>query len=235
MASVLFKDRPGISDCTTVVSSIAAFDALPWKGVRRAAIASMDDEVPNDNRGILPWGRVPLFTNYSTNDLLRVLEQYVLPAPSPDTGGQAFQVPMILPFRPFVGKDRGRVAVQDDRKTKIANEIIESKRAALKWDRDGDPPPQEAFDDALAFLDVVPIAALNSLSRVYSSGDAEVGFLWRTTRAYLEIAFSGGNSLDWAAAIEGVDRGGEAKFDRESRATRLPEPLERALDRLVTA
>jgi hypothetical protein len=96
-------------------------------------------------------------------------------------------------------------------------------------DEEGVPPSEQAFQDAEAFIDLLPLTV--PLPLVYASGDAEVGFTWSNRDRFLEVAFRGDGQLHWAAAF-GSDRPGDVvRIDIRS-ATRLPRQLAGLIDRL---
>lgn len=122
-----------------------------------------------------------------------------------------------------------------DRAEELVAEIIDRKRAARDWsDRDGVAPPQSAFDEALAFVDLIASdPALAKLTRIYGSGDGEVGFVWRRSSDFLEVSFSGEGRIEWASTIVGRDDDGEQSFGSAREMTRLPQRLERILEQLT--
>lgn len=97
---------------------------------------------------------------------------------------------------------------------------------------EGRRPPDEAFRDASAFIELLP-PDLPAPS-IWASGDGEVGFTWSKhhgAKGFVEVAFCGEGRIEWAADFGDACVGGTVTVDL-ARATRLPRDLERCIDRL---
>jgi hypothetical protein len=126
---------------------------------------------------------------------------------------------------------------EPDLRDKLRRALERARESAERIEEDeGEKPSPRAFRDAEAFIDLLPPRIAEP--SVWASGDAEVGFTWKVSGNFLEIAFRGDGRLRWAAGFPSEHsetwRGDVVEIDLE-RATRLPETLMSLLDRLVGA
>jgi hypothetical protein len=124
-----------------------------------------------------------------------------------------------------------------DLRDRLRRALERARESADRIDEEeGEKPSPRAFREAEAFIDLLPPRIVEP--SVWASGDAEVGFTWKVSGNFLEIAFRGDGRLRWAAGFPSEHsetwRGDVVEIDLE-RATRLPETLMSLLDRLVGA
>jgi|GEM_PF-4573415 len=124
-----------------------------------------------------------------------------------------------------------------DLRDKLRRALERARESAERIEEDeGEKPTPRAFREAEAFIDLLPPRIVEP--SVWASGDAEVGFTWKVSGNFLEIAFRGDGRLRWAAGFPSERsetwQGDVVEIDLE-RATRLPETLMSLLDRLVGA
>lgn len=135
-------------------------------------------------------------------------------------------IPRAIDLRP-VGKLSG-VRIETHQGLR---EQLSIRRAALnQWnEEDGDSPSDQAFDDAEAFLDLIP--ARVPQPSVYASGDAEVGFSWMQRAGFAEVAFRGDGNIRYAVRA-GPTLVGKLTPFRVAGAPHIPLELKTALERL---
>jgi hypothetical protein len=109
-------------------------------------------------------------------------------------------------------------------------ELADLRATMAQWDEaDGDRPPVAAFDDAGAFLGMLPEVRIPPSP--YASGDAEVGYRWLFEDGFAEVAFRGDGQLRYAFRFGANLDGGTERFGA-GQVNSLPEPLAAALNRL---
>lgn len=68
------------------------------------------------------------------------------------------------------------------------------------WDGyGGKPPSQQAIDDAIAFLGLLPFDCPEPT--VLPAGDGEIGFVWDIADAYIDVGFLGDRVLSYFARV----------------------------------
>jgi hypothetical protein len=119
---------------------------------------------------------------------------------------------------------------QRDHISSLRAELLALRADLANWDEeDGKRPNEEAFDDAHAFIELIPSGV--PLPSLYVSGDAEVGLSWMWNDGFIEVAFRGDGKIRYAARFDGDLNGHVCEF-RRGRVPIAPLPLMTALKRL---
>lgn len=85
---------------------------------------------------------------------------------------------------------------QVDRSSALAAELVAYRNLPEGWDgQDGMAPSKAAIDDALMFIDLLPLSAEAPQPMV--SGEGEVGFFWRTENGFIDVSFMGDGIISY--------------------------------------
>lgn len=108
-----------------------------------------------------------------------------------------------------------RPALVRDRRSVLASEMKAYRGLEDNWDgEEGISPTRSAIDEALAFIELLPLRA--RLPRPMVSGDGEVGFYWKTDDCYIDVGFFGDGTISYY--------GRSGRVELEARG---PEPFNR--------
>jgi hypothetical protein len=116
-----------------------------------------------------------------------------------------------------------------DERVALSSKIMAYQQLPDDWDGEGGvAPSKEAIDDALAFIDLLPLNA--KLPKPTVSGDGEVGFYWKTGNGYINVSFFGDGQITYYGHAESNDMevGGVKPFNRTSLPKDLLEIVDRA-------
>jgi hypothetical protein len=118
---------------------------------------------------------------------------------------------------------------QSDQRSVLSSAIMAYRHLPQDWDGEGGVAPLKgAIDDALAFIDLLPLTA--KLPKPMVSGDGEVGFYWKTGDGYIDVGFFGDGKITYygRAVREGLEAEGANPFSR----TNLPKDLLEVISRV---
>jgi hypothetical protein len=118
---------------------------------------------------------------------------------------------------------------RSDLRSILSSEIMAYRHLPDDWDGEGGlAPSKEAIDDALAFIDLLPLRA--KLPKPTVSGDGEVGFYWKTGNGYINVSFFGdGQIIYYGHAVSNdMEVGGVKPYNRTSLPKDLLEMVDRA-------
>ena len=108
-----------------------------------------------------------------------------------------------------------RPALVQDRRSALASDVKAYRGLEDNWDgEEGISPARSAIDDALAFIELLPLRA--RLPRPMVSGDGEVGFYWKTDDCYVDVGFFGDGMISYYG-----------RSGRANQEARGPEPFNR--------
>jgi hypothetical protein len=115
-----------------------------------------------------------------------------------------------------------------DYRSVLSNQIMAYGHLPEDWDGEGGvAPSKEAVDDALAFMELLPLSG--KLPKSMVSGDGEVGFYWKTDSAYIDVSFFGDGKIVYygRAMHEGLEAQGAPHFSRSNLPKDLLEVISR--------
>lgn len=85
-----------------------------------------------------------------------------------------------------------------DRNALLSAEIISYRELRDGWEGDDSvAPARQAINEALAFIDLIPIGS--AVPEPMVAADGEVGFYWNTGGAYIDVSFRGTGQLSYYA------------------------------------
>lgn len=106
-----------------------------------------------------------------------------------------------------------------DRNSDLSAQIISYRDLPAGWDGQGSvTPTADAIDDALAFIDLIPLGIEQPEPMV--AADGEVGFYWKTRNSYIDVGFKGNETIAYYA------KAGILKAEDIRRFRRLSLPKE---------
>lgn len=115
-----------------------------------------------------------------------------------------------------------RPASVRDHRSLLASEVKAYRGLKDNWDgEEGISPARRAIDDALAFIELLPLRA--RLPRPMVSGDGEVGFYWKTDDCYIDVGFFGDGTISYygRSGPAELEARGQVPFNRHA----LPKDL----------
>jgi len=91
-----------------------------------------------------------------------------------------------------------------DKNAVLSSQISKYRDLPDDWDGEGGHrPPAKAIDEALSFINFIPLGA--PLPKTSVAGDGEVGFYWKSDKGFIDVSFYGDGHIYYYARIEGKD------------------------------
>ena len=89
----------------------------------------------------------------------------------------------------------------------------------------GTPPSSDAIDDALRFVDLLPVDS--PTPHVSVADDGEINFFWRSSGVYVDVGFFGDGQIHYYARVEdpSIDVDGSQPFSGRSLPRDLVIPI----------
>ena len=87
-----------------------------------------------------------------------------------------------------------------DARSTLVSQIVDYRYMPENWDGEGGHGPSvAAINEAINFLDLLPLGALAPRSSV--AGDGETGFYWRTENDFIDVSFYGDGTIYYYARV----------------------------------